>query len=78
MATSDPSYREVASELSYKVGSKCCTNPSVSGVDVCTDSDTGADTNMGSGDDRPGGVDCGDDGGENATADVERSNGSRV
>ena len=61
--------------MSYKVGSKCSTNASISSVDACADSDIGAATIMGSADNRPGGVDCGDNGGENATEESDGSGG---
>ena len=69
MVTLAPSYKgEVASELSYKAGSKCCTNSSVSGVNTGTDSC--GDTTKGSTDNASGRVDC------TCGDDVERRDGS--
>ena len=58
--------------MSYKVGSKCCTKQSLSGVDACIDSDVDADTDSGSADNGLRGVDCGDNDGDDASTDVER------
>ena len=57
--------------MSYKLGLKCCTNQSLSGVDACIDSDVDADTDSGSADNGLGGIDCGDNG-DDASADYER------